>query len=221
MENRALLIDYGFCSGCHSCELACRNEHELNLNEWGIKLLEDGPRTNRDGSYYWDYVPHITDMCDGCKERTGKGLVPLCVQTCQAKVMYYGTIEEMAAKMKEIGQKAMMYILSDGTGYDFVEPELPPQNPSYHGQEINYSGDGENDPSLSDGFWYLWRFSFGSEWELVLKSENREEVDAKYHEMAVQKAAMRASNAGEDYMIKVTNHVPTEEEKRAFNGFTS
>ena len=26
MTQKALYIDYEFCSGCHSCEVACRNE---------------------------------------------------------------------------------------------------------------------------------------------------------------------------------------------------
>lgn len=218
MEKKALLIDYGYCSGCHSCELACRMEHDLTLEEWGIKVLEDGPRKNRDNSIYWDYVPHITDLCDGCIERTAEGLDPLCVQTCLGKVMYYGTVSEMAKTMEELGKKTMMYILSKGTGYKYVEPELPPQETTYHGETINFSGAGQDDEALADGYWYLWRFSFGSEWELILKTEDRDEVEAKHRELAIQKAAMRDSNSGEDYMIKITNHVPSKEEMEAISG---
>lgn len=218
MEKKALLIDYGFCSGCHSCELACRMEHNLKLDEWGIRVLEDGPRMNRDASIYWDYVPHITDMCDGCVERTSEGLDPLCVQTCLGKVMYYGTVSEMAAKMLELGKKAMVYILNEDVSYEFIEPEMPPQNPTYHGEHIKFSSATEDDPELSDGFWYLWRFSLGSEWELMAKSETRDEVQAKYRELAIQKAAMRDSNSGEDYLLKITNHVPTAEEKESISG---
>ena len=217
MEPKALLIDYGFCSGCHSCELACRMEHSLTLEEWGIKLLEDGPRKNRDNSMYWDYVPHITDLCDGCAERTVKGLMPLCVQTCQGKVMYYGTLSEMSETMAKIGKKAMMYILGNKPCYEFVEPELPPQNPTYHGETISVTAAG-GEESEGDGFFYLWRFSFGSEWELVLKSENEDEVKAKHRELAIEKAAMRDSTAGEDYSIKITNHVPTQEERERISG---
>lgn len=38
-----MLIDYKYCTGCHACELTCRNEHEIPLDQWGIKLAEMGP----------------------------------------------------------------------------------------------------------------------------------------------------------------------------------
>ncbi len=104
-----LLIDYGFCSGCHSCELACRNELGLGLGEWGIKLLEDGPRELDNGEWQWNYLPYPTSFCDGCVKRVEKGLAPACVQTCQGKVMYYGTPEEMVAKLCELGSHVAIF----------------------------------------------------------------------------------------------------------------
>ena len=35
-----LYIDYEWCSGCHSCELACKQEHSLKTDEWGIRVME-------------------------------------------------------------------------------------------------------------------------------------------------------------------------------------
>ena len=106
-----LLIDYGFCSGCHSCELACRNELGLGLGEWGIKVLEDGPRELKDGSFQWDYVPVPTTLCNGCVDRVAAGKAPACVQTCQGKVMYYGTPAEMAAKMEELAKRGSRVVI--------------------------------------------------------------------------------------------------------------
>ena len=31
MPKYALLIDYEYCTGCHSCEIACRNELEIGI----------------------------------------------------------------------------------------------------------------------------------------------------------------------------------------------
>ena len=39
-----LLIDYEYCTGCHSCEVACREEHSFGIGTFGIKVMEDGPR---------------------------------------------------------------------------------------------------------------------------------------------------------------------------------
>ena len=38
-----ILIDYGYCSGCHSCEIACQQEHGLEPDVFGIKLTQIGP----------------------------------------------------------------------------------------------------------------------------------------------------------------------------------
>jgi len=43
MARNGLLIDYEYCTGCHTCEVACKQELDLPVGKWGIKLLEDGP----------------------------------------------------------------------------------------------------------------------------------------------------------------------------------
>ena len=69
----ALLFNYEYCSGCHSCELACRNEKEIPLGDFGIKILEDRPRQHADGSWHWDYIAYPTELCDMCADRTAAG----------------------------------------------------------------------------------------------------------------------------------------------------
>lgn len=52
MTQKALFINYEFCTGCHSCELACRNENKIPLGDFGIKLLENRPRQHENGSWH-------------------------------------------------------------------------------------------------------------------------------------------------------------------------
>ena len=73
MPQHALYIDFEFCSGCHSCEIACRNELELPLEEWGMKVLEDKPRQHADGSWHWDFMAYPTEKCDLCADRVETG----------------------------------------------------------------------------------------------------------------------------------------------------
>lgn len=100
MQN-GLLIDYEFCTGCHSCEMACQVHLGLEPDNWGIKILEYGPVKNIKGDWEWSYVPMTTDLCDGCADRTKEGRLPMCVHHCWAGVMYYGTMEELAKKAAE------------------------------------------------------------------------------------------------------------------------
>ncbi len=104
-----LLIDYEFCTGCHSCEVACMKELNLPTKQWGIKLLEDGPRKQHDGKWEWTYVPFPTSLCNLCEDRVAAGKKPTCVQHCQAQVMSYGPVSELAAKLEE-KPKQMLFV---------------------------------------------------------------------------------------------------------------
>ena len=110
----ALLVNYEYCTGCHSCEVACRKEHDIPLGQWGIKLSQIGPwAIDEDPDHArWEflYVPAPTSLCDLCAERVGKGLKPACVVDCQALVLESGPLDEMAARARELGSKVAVYL---------------------------------------------------------------------------------------------------------------
>ena len=110
MSRNGLMIDYEYCTGCHSCEVACKNELKLPVGKWGIKLAEIGPWQVVDDHYEWNYIPVPTELCNMCEERVGKGNVPSCVLHCLAKCIEFGPLEELAKKMEAKGKKVMMYL---------------------------------------------------------------------------------------------------------------
>ena len=100
MAQNGLLINYQFCTGCHSCEVACQMEHKFPVNQWGIKLAEIGPWQISEDKWEYEFVPIPTDQCDLCADLVAKGKKPTCVQHCQSLVMEYGLISELAKKME-------------------------------------------------------------------------------------------------------------------------
>ena len=101
---KGILVNYEYCTGCHSCEVACRNELGLTHGEFGIKLTEIGPYKyetdiESDTPYEWVYNTTITKACNMCADRTASGKMPSCVQACQAWCMYYGEVEDLARKI--------------------------------------------------------------------------------------------------------------------------
>jgi Fe-S-cluster-containing dehydrogenase component len=100
MARKGLLIEYKYCTGCHSCEVACKQEHDYPVGRGGINLQEI-MTTLPDNRLRIDYLPFPTAFCDLCAARTKKGEVPSCVKHCQAQVMAYGTIDELAKIMDE------------------------------------------------------------------------------------------------------------------------
>lgn len=99
MAEYGLLIDYEWCTGCHTCEVACQMEHAFPPDQWGIKLTEVGPWEYAPEMWQYTYMPVPTDQCDLCVNRTSEGKLPTCVHHCQAQCIEYGPLEELAKKL--------------------------------------------------------------------------------------------------------------------------
>ena len=50
MAHYAIVVDLDRCIGCHGCEIACKNENEVELGSFWNKVVQVGP--------FGDY-PHL------------------------------------------------------------------------------------------------------------------------------------------------------------------
>lgn len=107
-EAYGLLIDYEYCTGCYTCQVACAQEHGWPAGMSGIRVIEYVQNLPNDKAYL-TYIPFPTELCVLCAARTKKGLQPACVQHCMAACMKYGKIEELA---REMGKKPRMVLWS-------------------------------------------------------------------------------------------------------------
>ncbi len=111
MTQYGILIDNEYCTGCHTCEVACKNELDLPLGQWGVKILELGPWKLEDGKHWeYRYIPVLTSCCNLCEKRVAEGKKPSCVHHCLAQCMEFGTVEELADKLEEKGKMASIFI---------------------------------------------------------------------------------------------------------------
>jgi anaerobic dimethyl sulfoxide reductase subunit B (iron-sulfur subunit) len=110
MSKIGLMFDYQYCSGCQSCEIACRNEHGWPLDKWGIKVIELGPLEMEPKKLEWDYIPVPTSYCDLCEDRRAQGGIPTCALHCLSGAIEWGPVEELAKKMDEKGTKVNMFL---------------------------------------------------------------------------------------------------------------
>lgn len=95
--NYGLYIDVEWCSGCHACEMACKQENNLATDEWGIRVVERMYKNK--GHTVIEYVPIPTELCNLCMHRVTRGQKPACVHHCMTKCMEFGSIEDMGAKV--------------------------------------------------------------------------------------------------------------------------
>lgn len=109
----ALLINREWCTGCQSCEIACRNEHGWDLAKYGIKVEELGPTEMEPGVITWDYLPTMTQYCDMCEDRVAAGGIPSCALHCLAQVIFYGDAKELAEMAVREGMKRAILMVSE------------------------------------------------------------------------------------------------------------
>ena len=97
MARYALLIDYDYCTGCHTCEVACQQEHDYAVGTNGIVVREYEYEAG--GRVRIDYMPFFTQHCDLCKDRRSRGEQLACAKHSQSRCMEFGLTEDLAANM--------------------------------------------------------------------------------------------------------------------------
>lgn len=98
---KAIMVDANWCYGCHTCEVACQTEHGFNTEQTGIKVLEIGTWSYREGGeekWQKNFVALPTDQCDGCADRLLPGEKPTCVRHCMAACLELDELETLAKK---------------------------------------------------------------------------------------------------------------------------
>jgi len=98
MAAKGILVDFAWCCGCHSCEVACKQEHNFGEIELpGVKVFQLGPdEMGGKLNVYWH--PIFTDNCDLCAELVNDGQQPSCVKHCMTQCLEFGDIKELAKK---------------------------------------------------------------------------------------------------------------------------
>lgn len=105
---RAMLINYEYCTGCRSCEVACQQEYDYEPEKSGITLYSQGPFQIEGKKWNWNWIPTPTDICNGCMARVEKGKLPSCEHHCQARVIKTGELSELAPLM---GKKHVLFTI--------------------------------------------------------------------------------------------------------------
>ena len=114
----ALLCDYRYFSGNHAAEIACKEEFELPLNQYGIKEVQVGPffkggDPSCGENWEWFYIPCPTTIFTKYYGPEGEkaGQRPLACQVEESGTLYYGTLDEMIEKMKKFELPMVLFQL--------------------------------------------------------------------------------------------------------------
>ncbi len=105
---KAILIDYKYCTGCHTCEVACQKHLGLEPDKWGIHLTQIGPDEVAPRQWQYEFVPVPTDRCDRCADRLERGKQAMCAQHCQAGCLWVGDVDELVGRID--GDKFALFV---------------------------------------------------------------------------------------------------------------
>ena len=107
-----ILVDYEFCTGCHTCEIACAVSHDLPNDRAGVVVHHEGAWEIVKGKWQDTYLPVFTDVCDQCAENTAAhDGVPMCVHHCQSGILRIGDVEDLAKELAK-KPKQLLYALA-------------------------------------------------------------------------------------------------------------
>ena len=82
-----IMADLDRCVGCHACEIACKQEHDLPPGINWIKVLQVGPM-NVDGRFQMEFIPVMLVGCNICANRLSEGRTPACVVNCPTNALF-------------------------------------------------------------------------------------------------------------------------------------
>jgi Fe-S-cluster-containing dehydrogenase component len=106
MSKNGLLIHYEYCTGCHTCEVACQQEHDFPVGKCGIKVTEYVyPAEKKPVAV--DFLPFPTELCDLCINRCREGELPACVKHCQSFCMSFGPLDQLVNQMEGLARSAI------------------------------------------------------------------------------------------------------------------
>lgn len=89
----ALLLDLDDCTGCFSCEAACRETHRYPYDEDWMRCERREPFLVDGALRQYHLVAPVLDKCAACYEANPN---PLCVSGCPTRALKIGSLAEMA-----------------------------------------------------------------------------------------------------------------------------
>lgn len=105
-------VDYEKCIGCRMCMAACPyNARVFNWND---------PTYNPDFKFGDKDVPMrskgVVEKCTLCKERTDRGVEPMCVQNCPYEARIFGDLDDPDSEVSRIVRERNATVLLEEQG---------------------------------------------------------------------------------------------------------
>jgi len=99
-----MLVDLDFCTGCFSCQTACREVDHYSYDETWMQVVRRGPVLVDGKLRLYHLLAPSLDKCANCLEEDA---APLCAKVCMASALFVAPLEEL---IPMLGTKNAMLI---------------------------------------------------------------------------------------------------------------
>jgi len=96
-----VLLNAERCTGCYSCQSACREVNQVPFNEKWLEVVRRKPNII-DGELRLYHL--IAPPLDKCAECVGRESPPLCERVCMASSLFVGPVEKLIPLLKNDGK---------------------------------------------------------------------------------------------------------------------
>lgn len=99
-----MLLDLDMCTGCYTCQTACRETNHYGYDEQWMQVVRRDPYFIDGKLRMYHLVAPSLDKCGLCYQNDPD---PLCVKTCSSAALFVGPLDELTAMMK--GRHAALF----------------------------------------------------------------------------------------------------------------
>ena len=96
-----MLLNTDSCTGCYSCQSACRDINRVPFEEKWLEVVRRKPTVIDGDLRLYHLLAPALDKCAECVERENP---PLCVKVCMANCLYVAPVEKLTPMLKNKGQ---------------------------------------------------------------------------------------------------------------------
>jgi Fe-S-cluster-containing dehydrogenase component len=93
-----MLIDLKRCTGCFSCQTACRETNGYSYDEYWLQVVRRDP-VLVDGELRMYHI--LAPSLDKCAECVARESPPLCEKVCMGKALFVAPVEKLLPLMEK------------------------------------------------------------------------------------------------------------------------
>jgi Fe-S-cluster-containing dehydrogenase component len=94
-----MLVDLNRCTGCYSCQAACRQVNGFSYDEKWLKVIRQNPEPI-DGKLRMIHLP-VPLALEKCAECIARESPPLCSKVCLGNALFVAPVEKLVPMLEK------------------------------------------------------------------------------------------------------------------------